>query len=1185
MAQDEDDDRSFLTRTIEDALSGAGRDVRVEGFAGALSSEASFERMTIADRDGIWLTLENVTLNWSRTALLRGRLQVDQLRAESLAVPRLPVPEETSALPSAEASGFDASLPELPVSIDISSFEVATIELGEPIIGVPVKLGVTASARLDDDGLDVDLSANRLDEVNGSFDIEMVVDRETSQIEVDLKLDEAPGGIAARLANLPNQPSVFLSIAGQGPLDDFSADIDLATDGQPRLEGAVELLAFAPEEEGADPDRQIKANLKGDITSLVATEYRDFFGPNVGLATTVDLAADGSVNVPEFDVTAQSLNLSGKVSLNAEMWPEFIDVSGQVSRDGLPVVLPGSDAGVTVESVVLDVKFDADAGDSLTGNFAIFDVAHEAIDIGTVQLALDGYLRADPTTIGEVLAYITFSATELSLSDADTASAIGSDLTGSTSISYVEGEPTTISNLIIEGVDYNLSGDAEIEGFQEGFPTGLDVSVAAQDLSRFSALADRALSGAAILDVNGTVTPLAGIFDLDIKAQTEDIVVEIPQADALLKGKTKLLVNAARDASGTVIRELVLDNDALSVDAKGDIRSAGSAIDGRARLADVSLVLPQYKGALSVVASAEQDQSGAWIVDASADAPYDSQMTVSGVATGPDADVIFDLLVPEVASFVPQVKGPLDASGRVQQASDGYTVDVKASGPFDSELAAQGLATGPNAALSFVAALPNINVLVPDFSGPLNVTGDVAREGERIRVDAKVQGPGGTTSTVVGSLAQDASDLDLAAKGSAPLGLSAPFLRPRSLTGDLGFDIALKGPPNLAAVSGSVTTTDAKFTEPNLRLGLENIATTVNLNSGTANIDLNGDILAGGRAAVTGSVNLTNFVSDLAVSLQRAVLVNPRIYSAVIDAGIAFQGPLTGGATLSGTIDLDEVNVTIPGSGVTSVGAIPEIRHVGSSSEAAATRARAGIVEQEKEAGTSEGPVFGLDIAINVPGQIFVRGRGLDAELGGELTVTGTTGAPISAGSFELVRGRMDIVGKRFELNEGSVQFQGDSVPYISFVSTTSIPDGEASITIEGPATEPEINFTSSPEAPEDEVLAQIIFGRSVSQLSAFQALQLVDGLASLSGRSSVFGGLRGGAGLDDLDVTTTESGDTQVTAGKYISDRIYTDVTSSASEGTDISINIDLTDSLTGRATVGSEGQTGFGMFFERDY
>ncbi len=87
----QEDDKGFLTRTLQDALSGAGREVCIDGFQGALSSSASFDQMTIADKDGVWLTLQNVELVWTRSALLRGQLEVESLTADQLDIPRLPV--------------------------------------------------------------------------------------------------------------------------------------------------------------------------------------------------------------------------------------------------------------------------------------------------------------------------------------------------------------------------------------------------------------------------------------------------------------------------------------------------------------------------------------------------------------------------------------------------------------------------------------------------------------------------------------------------------------------------------------------------------------------------------------------------------------------------------------------------------------------------------------------------------------------------------------------------------------------------------------------------------------------------------------------------------------------------------------------------------------------------------------
>jgi translocation and assembly module TamB len=167
------------------------------------------------------------------------------------------------------------------------------------------------------------------------------------------------------------------------------------------------------------------------------------------------------------------------------------------------------------------------------------------------------------------------------------------------------------------------------------------------------------------------------------------------------------------------------------------------------------------------------------------------------------------------------------------------------------------------------------------------------------------------------------------------------------------------------------------------------------------------------------------------------------------------------------------------------------------------------------------------------------------------------------------------------------VRFQGDLVPYLRFVTSTTTNTGEVRIVIEGKATSPEVSFESTPDAPQDEVLAQLLFGRNISEISAFQALQLASAVATLAGRggAGVISNLRTGFGLDDLDVTTTDSGATAVRAGKYISENVYTDVTA-ASDGTaDVSINLDLTKNLTAKGTVGSDGNTGIGIFFEKDY
>lgn len=274
-ASAQEDDKGFLTRTIQDALSGSGRTVNIDGFRGALSSEASFDRMTIADKDGIWLTLEEVVLEWNRSALLRGRLEVEKLTAARLDLPRLPVAED-DALPDAEAAPF--TLPDLPVSILLETFAIERISLGAPLLGEAAELSVTASAVLNDDLGKVDLQASRTDAKRGAFEIKADFSRDEGLLDLLLKLSEGEEGIAAKLLNIPGQPSVDLSVAGSGPLDDFSADVNVTTDDQERLAGEIILSAQAPRRASATPDRRIQADIGGDITALLAPRYRAFSG-------------------------------------------------------------------------------------------------------------------------------------------------------------------------------------------------------------------------------------------------------------------------------------------------------------------------------------------------------------------------------------------------------------------------------------------------------------------------------------------------------------------------------------------------------------------------------------------------------------------------------------------------------------------------------------------------------------------------------------------------------------------------------------------------------------------------------------------------------------------------------------------------------------------------------------------
>ncbi len=163
----------------------------------------------------------------------------------------------------------------------------------------------------------------------------------------------------------------------------------------------------------------------------------------------------------------------------------------------------------------------------------------------------------------------------------------------------------------------------------------------------------------------------------------------------------------------------------------------------------------------------------------------------------------------------------------------------------------------------------------------------------------------------------------------------------------------------------------------------------------------------------------------------------------------------------------------------------------------------------------------------------------------------------------------------------------GDLNPQLNFVARSEGNEITAIVTVTGTVDNLDIKFSSTPELPQDEVLAQLIFKRSIGELSAFQIAQLAAAAAELAGGSnnSLMNKLRAGTGLDDLDVVTDEKGQPAVRAGRYIRDNIYLGVEAGSGGSTKGTINLDITRNLKAKGALGAEGDSSGGIFYEKDY
>lgn len=1265
MAVAQTDERDLLTAFLEDNLSGGGRIVTVTGFSGAFSSQATIESLTIADTQGVWLTLNNVNLDWSRASLLRGVVSVNELTADEVIVARKPV-ADPDAIPAPEAAGF--ALPELPVSITIDKLEAKRIVLDASVMGQKIEGSLSASAKLEGGDGSAELSLVRAgDGPEGHLALTVAYNNTSKQLNLNLDLTEGAGGIAATLLNIPETPSVALRIAGAGPLDDFAATLDLRTDGQERLAGEVTLKG------SQDGAQGFVVNLNGDVAPLFLPDYAEFFGTEVAFKAEGQRDASGQLDLTALALKTRAVSLDGAATIATDGLPQKFTLVGRLGLpDGEPVLLPFGGADETrVSSADLRVGFDATKGDGWSAAVTVTGVDRADVAVGTASIKGSGRINRRAGSGGTIVGgTVTFGGKDVMLANQDLASALGQAIDGKLIFDWQKGGlGFRIGRLeLAEGgptPGYKITTSARIANLESGFRTRGVVDAEYNNLTRLSALAGRALGGKGSFRISGQVSPLGGEFDAVGSVKSTNITLGIVELDNLLKGDSLIEFAAARSQKGTFLRNLNITAQQLVATAKGKLASDGSDVNGTVNFADLSSLGEKYGGSLQANATfTGTPENGRITLDGIANALQIGQKQADALIAGQSrlsvavgvqgqrltlekakianpqinadatgyidpagSDVTANLALPSLAPLGSGYRGALDAvvtakgtfeAGRIELAGQGNGLAI-GNGQADSLLrgksvvnaavnfrdrklvvegatlsnpqvtaSATGTVTDDIRQVQLKARLANLALLVPDFPGAVTVEGSVTENGNGVTLDLNGTGPGGIDARVAGRIAPTFRSADLSITGSAQAALANAFLTPRSISGLTRFNLRLNGPFALSSLSGSGSLTGGRFSAPRLPFGLQDIASTVTLGNNQLRLNLTSAPSTGGSLAVDGTVGLAApNNADLRVTLRNATLKDPDLYLVSLGGDVTVKGPLTGGAVIGGDIRIREAELRVPTSGFSSVGSLPGLKHKNEPAKVEQTRYKAGLIDLGGDGKTANARPFGLSLVIDAPSRVFLRGRGIDAEFGGRVTIRGDTNTVIPSGAFDLIRGRLDILGKRLDLTEAQLLLQGDLIPYINITATNAGENVTTSVNINGRADDPEITFSSTPDLPQEEVLAQLLFGRDLSSISPLQAAQLASAVASLAGKGGegIVGKLRKGFGLDDLDLSTDADGNVSVKAGKYLSKRVYTEVEVDQKGQSKINLNLDLKKNITVRGSVGADGTSGLGVFIEKDY
>jgi translocation and assembly module TamB len=403
----------------------------------------------------------------------------------------------------------------------------------------------------------------------------------------------------------------------------------------------------------------------------------------------------------------------------------------------------------------------------------------------------------------------------------------------------------------------------------------------------------------------------------------------------------------------------------------------------------------------------------------------------------------------------------------------------------------------------------------------------------------------------------------------------------RSLAGKVMAQGTLGGTLANPSANGQITVDGGRFDDGATGLSLRSVALKADFARDAVNVtEASGVDGHGGSLAGTGRISLAREgTSSFRLDLKGFRMIDNDQATASATGRATIDRAANGKGRLSGALTIDRADVAarLPTpSGVVAMDVVEKNRPADLPASLPAA---------------SSGDGWALDVTLKAPRGVYLKGHGLDTELSLNAHVGGTTGHPELSGTARVVRGDYDFAGKRFAFDTSSVVYLSTRAEAVrlDLTATRDDPSLTAEVRIRGTAARPQISLTSTPSLPNDEVLSQVLFGRTASQLSPLEGAQLASALSGLAGGGGfdVVGNLRTFAGLDRLALGGGDavSGAVSISGGKYLTDNVYLELTGGGRDGGAAQVEWRFKKSLSIVSRVGGQGDGRLAVRWRRDY
>lgn len=216
-----EDGKRWLGETVSRAASTEDLAIYLR-FDDVRFSRVSIPRLTVADKKGIFLEIEDIDLGINPKTYFLFRPVADRLNIDRLYLARLPdLPDDKKETPATHGS---RGVPDM--AAELRSFNIREIHAGADVYGqeqfFSLKSSIALSPRLVENDIDIILGAAEGRQKSETTHLHVRVKADTpDDLHVDMALRDAAGGMVTRLMGLPAGYDVDFTLQGDGAPRDW----------------------------------------------------------------------------------------------------------------------------------------------------------------------------------------------------------------------------------------------------------------------------------------------------------------------------------------------------------------------------------------------------------------------------------------------------------------------------------------------------------------------------------------------------------------------------------------------------------------------------------------------------------------------------------------------------------------------------------------------------------------------------------------------------------------------------------------------------------------------------------------------------------------------------------------------------------------------------------------------------